>query len=45
MNFADKVVLVTGAGAGIGRITAVMFAEKGAKVAVNALTAERGRQT
>ncbi|HEY8528506.1 MAG TPA: SDR family oxidoreductase [Paenibacillaceae bacterium] len=45
MNFAGKVVLVTGAGAGIGRTAAVMFAEKGAKVAVNALTAERGRQT
>jgi len=37
MNFSDKVVLVTGAGAGIGRKTALMFAERGAKIAVNDL--------
>lgn len=37
MNFSNKVVLVTGAGAGIGCATAVLFAQKGAKVAVNAL--------
>ena len=35
MNFKDKVVLVTGAGGGIGRKTAVAFAEHGAIVAVN----------
>lgn len=34
MNFKDKVVLITGAGAGIGRTTAIMFAERGAKVVV-----------
>ncbi|MGI6669950.1 MAG: SDR family NAD(P)-dependent oxidoreductase [Acetivibrionales bacterium] len=37
MNFSNKVVLVTGAGSGIGRATAVLFAEKGAKVAISAL--------
>lgn len=39
MNFANKAVLITGAGSGIGRATALQFAKKGAKVVVN----ERGR--
>jgi NAD(P)-dependent dehydrogenase (short-subunit alcohol dehydrogenase family) len=37
MNFKDKIVLITGAGAGIGRAAALLFAENGAKIAVNAL--------
>lgn len=45
MNFEDKVVLVTGAGVGIGRATAIMFAQKGAKVVINALGKERGSKT
>lgn len=45
MNFKDKVVLITGAGSGIGRKTAIMFAERGAKVAVNDISEERGKET
>ena len=37
MDFTNQVVFVTGAGAGIGRAAALMFASLGAKVVVNAL--------
>lgn len=45
MNFSGKVVLITGAGSGIGRKAAVMFAERGAKVAVNDISEQRGNET
>lgn len=45
MNFKDKVVLITGAGAGIGRETALQYAANGAKVVVNAIGNERGKET
>ncbi|MEJ5228855.1 MAG: SDR family oxidoreductase [Pseudothermotoga sp.] len=45
MNFSGKVVLITGAGSGIGRKAAIMFAERGAKVAVNDLSEPRGNET
>jgi len=37
MDFSGKVVLITGAGAGIGREAAILFAKYGAEVAVNSV--------
>ncbi|MGG0717078.1 SDR family oxidoreductase [Robertmurraya massiliosenegalensis] len=44
MDFTNKVVLVTGSGAGIGRETAIQFAKNGAKVVVNSRS-DRGEET
>ena len=40
-DFAGRVVLITGAGRGLGRATAERFLERGAQVAVNVRTTER----
>ena len=45
MRFQGKVVLITGAGVGIGRAAAVRFGKEGAKVAVNSLTPANGMET
>lgn len=45
MDFHNKVVVITGAGVGIGRSAAVMFAQRGAKLVVNSLTRGNGEET
>jgi NAD(P)-dependent dehydrogenase (short-subunit alcohol dehydrogenase family) len=41
MRLRDKVVLITGAGSGLGRESAVLFAEEGARVVVTDVSAGR----
>ncbi|MFB0936367.1 MAG: SDR family NAD(P)-dependent oxidoreductase, partial [Propionivibrio sp.] len=45
MRFENKVVLITGSGAGIGRAAALAYAREGAKVVVNSQSAGSGAET
>ncbi|MBB6733641.1 SDR family NAD(P)-dependent oxidoreductase [Cohnella zeiphila] len=45
MRLRNKVVLITGAGSGIGRSAALLFAKEGAQVVVNDLASEAGEET
>lgn len=45
MKFRDKVVLITGAGRGMGRAIALEYAKQGAKIVVSARTARYGEET
>ncbi len=44
-NFNNKAAVVTGAGSGIGRASAIAFAKKGAKVMVSDINTEGGEET
>ena len=41
----NKIALVTGAGSGIGRATALVFAREGATVVVSDIVVEGGQET
>ncbi len=45
MRLSNKIGVVTGAGSGIGRTTALLFSEEGAKVAIVEIDKKRGQET
>ena len=44
-DFTGKVAMITGAASGLGRATALLFAERGAKVVVSDVAIEGGHET
>ena len=44
LNMKDKVAIVTGGSDGIGRATAVAFAQEGAKVVIADIKVEEGQE-
>ncbi|WHY94722.1 glucose 1-dehydrogenase [Neobacillus cucumis] len=45
MKLKDKIALITGSGTGIGKTTALLFAQEGASVIVTDINEENGRST
>jgi len=45
MKLQDRVAIITGAGSGIGRATALLFAGEGARVVVSDLAQAAGEET
>jgi 3-oxoacyl-[acyl-carrier protein] reductase len=45
MKLENKVIIITGAGSGIGKETALLFAKEGAKVIVADLNEKSGGET
>lgn len=45
MRLANKVVIITGGGSGMGRVASLLFAKEGAKVVVAELDSKTGEQT
>lgn len=45
MRLENKIAIITGAGSGIGKVTALLFAEEGAKVVVADIIEKGGKET